>query len=37
MAFGVNFWCQFFALMWICSFKGSGGSACLVVRFWLPL
>ena len=25
MAFGANFWCQFFALMWICSFKGFGG------------
>jgi len=37
MAFGANFWCQFFALMWICSFKSSGGSACLVARFWLPL
>jgi len=28
MAFGANFLCQFFALMRICSFKGSGGSAC---------
>ena len=25
MAFGANFWCQFFALMRICSVKGSGG------------
>ena len=25
MAFGANFLCQFFALMRICSFKGSGG------------
>jgi hypothetical protein len=35
MAFGANFWCQFFALKWICSFKGSGGSACRVARFWV--
>jgi hypothetical protein len=28
---------QFFALMWNRSFKGSGGSGCLVARFWLPL
>jgi len=27
MAFGANFWCQFFDLMWICSFKGCGGSS----------
>jgi hypothetical protein len=26
---------QFFALMWICSFK-LGGSACLVARLLLP-
>ena len=25
MALDANFWCQFFALMWVCSFKGSGG------------
>ena len=36
MAFGANFWCQFFALMWVCSFE-LGSSACLVARFWLPL
>ena len=28
MAFGANFWCQFFALMWICGFKRFGGSRC---------
>ena len=25
MAFGANFWRQFFVLMWICSFKGLRG------------